>query len=183
MEWLLREIIPIGGDVPYHFANYIDFKEILLPNWQISGWSDASFAGFQLFQSYPIFPFILIYLFDIFVGSGVAFKIVFILGAVGLPLAIYWTLLQARVPRPGPIFGSLLSLAYLFHDDHFAFGGNLRSIFSGEFAHSLSILLLVLFCGFLFKAFENKKYVPYAIITLALVGFSHPVSFAVGFLL
>jgi|GEM_PF-5092657 len=43
MEWLLRDIIPIGGDIPYHFANYIDLKEILLPNFQISGWSDASF--------------------------------------------------------------------------------------------------------------------------------------------
>ncbi len=36
MEWFLKEIIPIGGDVPYHVANYFDFKEILLPSFQIS---------------------------------------------------------------------------------------------------------------------------------------------------
>ncbi len=82
MEWFLRDIIPIGGDVPYHVANYFDLKEILLPHFQISGWSDASFGGFQLFQSYPIFPFLLIYFFDLFMGSGVAFKTVLILGAI-----------------------------------------------------------------------------------------------------
>lgn len=69
MEWFLRDIIPIGGDVPYHVANYFDFKEILVPHFQISGWSDASFGGFQLFQLYPIFPFILIYLLDLVIGS------------------------------------------------------------------------------------------------------------------
>jgi len=68
----------------------------------------------------------------------------------------------------------------LFHNDHFAFGGNLQSIFSGEFAHSLSILFLVVYCGLLYRAFEDKKYIPYAIITLALIGFSHPVTFAVA---
>lgn len=183
MEWFLREIIPTGGDIPYHFANYIDFKEIFLPNWQITGWSDASFGGLNIFQSYPVFAFILIYFFDLFMGSWVAFKTVLILGSVGLPLAIYWTLIQAKVPRPWPIFGSIASLAFLFHDDHFSFGGNLRSVFSGEFAHSLSILFLVIFCGFLFQAFENKKYIPHTIITLALIGFTHPTSFMVAIFL
>lgn len=82
MEWLLKDIIPIGGDVPYHYANYIDLKEILLPHFQLIGWNDASFAGFDIFQNYPIFPFILIYYLDFFMSSGVAFKIVMILGAV-----------------------------------------------------------------------------------------------------
>lgn len=181
--WLMKDTIPIGWDIPYHVANYFDLKEILLPHFQLSGWSDASFGGFQLFQGYPIFPFIIILFFDIFLASSVAFKWVIILGAVGLPLATYWTLWQSKVSRPGPIFGAILSLAYLFHDDHFAFGGNLRSVFSGEFAHSLSITLLVIFCGFLYKAMENKKYIPHAIILLALVGFTHPVSFAVAIFL
>ena len=180
MEWLLKDIIPIGWDIPYHYANYIDFKEILLPHFQIVGWNDASFAGFDIFQNYPIFPFILIRCLDVFMGSGVAFKLVMILGAMWLPLATYWTLLMTNVRRPWPIFGAILCLAYLFHNDHFAFGGNLQSIFSGEFAHSLSILFLVVYCGLLYRAFEDKKYIPYAIITLALIGFSHPVTFAVA---
>lgn len=183
MEWLLKDIIPIGGDIPYHFANYIDLKEIFLPNWEIAGWSDASYAGYSIFQSYPFFSFILVYILDIFIGSWVAFKIVLILGALGLPLAMYWTLLQTKVPRPGPIFGAILSLAYLFHESHYAFGGNLRSIFSWEFVHSLSILFFVIFCGFLFKAFENKKYSIHASILLAIVGLTHPVSFVVAFFL
>jgi len=69
MEWILKEAIPIGGDIPYHFANYIDLKEIFLPNWEIAGWSDANYGGYSVFQSYPFFSFILVYILDIFIGS------------------------------------------------------------------------------------------------------------------
>jgi hypothetical protein len=42
---------------------------------------------------------------------------------------------------------------------------------------------LVIFTGFLFRAFEEKRYTIYAIIMLALIGFTHPVSYAVAFFL
>jgi hypothetical protein len=127
---IIKDTIPIAGDIPYHFANYTDLKEIFLPNWEIAGWSDASFGGYSIFQSYPIFPFLLIYILDIFMASGVAFKLILMLGALGLPLATYWALIQTKIPRPGPIFGSILSLIYLIQDDHYAFGGNLESVFA-----------------------------------------------------
>jgi len=88
---ILNSSTPSGGDMGAHVLGPAYLRDTLLPAGQFQGWSNAWFAGFPIFYFYFPLPSLVIVFLDLFLPYGVAFKLVTVVGLVGLPPATYIT--------------------------------------------------------------------------------------------
>ena len=93
---------PAGGDMGAHVWGPAYMRDHLLPNLRITGWGADWYAGFPAFFFYFPLPSLAIVILDVLLPYGVAFKLVSILGLLGLPVAAwaFGRLMGMRFPGP-----------------------------------------------------------------------------------
>ncbi|MDG1367303.1 MAG: hypothetical protein P8P85_09620, partial [Acidimicrobiales bacterium] len=74
--WNLRiglwfeDTTPTGGDMGAHVWSPEYLRNVLLPNWRLTGWSPDWYAGFPAFTFYMVVPSLLIVLVNVGLGGG-----------------------------------------------------------------------------------------------------------------
>jgi hypothetical protein len=152
-------------------AKYL--RDYLLPNGKIVGWMPGNLAGFPLFLFYFPLAFLLIAALSLLVSFPVAFKLGTVAGTFGMPIASLVALRWIGCPFPIPALGAVLTLPFLLNTGNSMWGGNIPSTLAGEFSHSLSLALLVLFLGALYRSVHGQRDVGRCAILFALIGFAH----------
>ena len=93
---------PTGGDMGAHVMGPAYLRDHLLPNLQLSGWSNYWYAGFPMYRFYMVVPALMIVLLNVVLPYGIAFKIVAVSGIVTLPFCCwaFGRLARFRYPMP-----------------------------------------------------------------------------------
>jgi hypothetical protein len=170
---LLSPTITAGGDTIAHYVAARYLRDYLLPNGKIVGWMPGNFAGFPIFLFYFPLAFLLIAGLSFLAPFPVAFKLGTVAGTFGLPIASLVALRWIGCPFPIPALGAVLTLPFLLNTGNSMWGGNIPSTLAGEFSHSLSLALLVLFLGALYRSVHGKRDVGRCAILFALIGLAH----------
>lgn len=164
----------IGGDMGAHnlLAHYL--RNTLLPDGKILGWFPYHFAGLPLFQFYFLLPYFIIAILSYVIPFNIAFKLVTLLGIFFLPITAFLSMRLMRFRFPIPPLAALICLFFLFRESGIAAGGTIKSALAGQFAYSLSVALMILALGLIFRAVEDKKYVIPSGLVIAAIVLSHP---------
>lgn len=170
---LLTPTITAGGDTIAHYVAARYLRDYLLPNGKLVGWMPGNFAGYPLFLFYFPLAFLLIAGLSLIVAFPVAFKLGTVAGTFGLPIASLVALRWIGCSFPIPVLGAVLTLPFLLNAGNSMWGGNLPSTLAGEFSHSLSFVLLVLFMGALYRGVRERRHVGRCAVLFALVGLTH----------
>ncbi len=200
---ILRNTTATGGDTGAHIWWPWFMGHDLLPHLRLAGWSKDFYAGFPAGQFYFPFPAALISFLSLLIPYNVAFKIVTVLGAVLLPIAVYCFGRAAKAKRPIPAMLALASVGFLALTDadwrqsalatttapangfdyptisfHLrVMGGNLASNLAGEFSFSLALAFAFFFLAAYARALEKRRHLALPAVLLALTILSH---FVVG---
>ena len=173
--WLiLAANTPTGGDMGAHVFGPAYLRDTLLPEGRILGWSNDWFAGFPAFYFYFPLPSLTIVALDLFLPYGVAFKIVTVLGLLALPPAVYFHTRAMTLGKHVALVASGAAAVFAFYESYSIYGGNIASSLAGEFSYSWSFSLSLVYLGLLMKAVrDDRKYVKWAALALALTALSH----------
>ncbi len=110
---------------------------------------------------------------------GIAFKVVTVLGVLGLPVAAYAFGRLAGLGWPTPALLGIAMLPFLFNREPLVnntgniIGGNVASTMAGEFAFSISLTLAVLYLGVMINGLRTGRYRALGAVLLALVALCH----------
>jgi hypothetical protein len=170
---IFRDNTPTGGDMGAHVMGPAYLRDHLLPNWQLSGWSNYWYAGFPMYRFYMVVPALLIVILNSVFSYGVAFKIVAVLGIVTLPVCCFAFGRLARFRYPIPELFALGGLLFLFDESFSIYGGNVKSTMAGEFSFSIALSLAVLGFGLFANGLQTGRFRNWAAIVLALAALSH----------
>ena len=170
---LLRPTITAGGDTIAHYVAARYLRDYLLPNGKLVGWMPGNFAGYPLFLFYFPLAFLLIAGFSLLVSFPIAFKLGTVAGTLGLPIASLVALRWIGCPFPIPALGAVLTLPFLLNAGNSMWGGNIPSTLAGEFSHSLSLALLVVFMGTLYRGVHERRHAGWCAVLFALTGLAH----------
>ena len=173
--WLIiSSTTPTGGDMGAHVLGPAFLRDTLLPEGRILGWSDDWFAGFPAFYFYFPLPSLTIVLLDVILPYGVAFKLVTVMGLVGLPVAAYFHARAIRLSRPIAVVASTSGAVFAFMESFSIYGGNIASSLAGEFSYSWSFALSLVYLGLLIKGVrDDRRFLKWAALALALTALSH----------
>ncbi len=173
--WLIFSAsTPTGGDMGAHVLGPAMLRDSLLPEGRILGWSDDWFAGFPAFYFYFPLPSLAIVFLDLFVPYGVAFKVVTVLGLVGLPFAAYFHARAMNLARSIAVVAATSGAVFAFMESFTIYGGNIASSLAGEFSFSWSFSLSLVYLGLLIKGVrDDRRYLKWAALVLALTALSH----------
>ncbi|HLF43895.1 MAG TPA: hypothetical protein VJA46_10280 [Acidimicrobiia bacterium] len=172
--WILSATTPTGGDMGAHVFGPAYLRDHLLPEGRILGWSNDWFAGFPAFYFYFPLPSLVIVLLDVVLPYGVAFKVVTVIGLLGIPPAAYYLSRAMLLGRHVSIVAAGSGAVFAFLESYSIYGGNVASTLAGEFAYSWSFALSLLYLGLLIRAVrEDKKYMKWAALALAATLLSH----------
>lgn len=171
---VLSSTTPTGGDTGAHVFGPAYLRDTLLPEGRILGWSNDWFAGFPAFYFYFPLPSLVIVALDLFIPYGVAFKIVTILGLLAMAPAIYFHTRALKLGRHIGLITAGSGAVFAFYESYSIYGGNIASTLAGEFSYSWSFALSLVYLGLLIKAVrDDRKYVKWAALALALTALSH----------
>lgn len=173
--WLIvSSTTPTGGDTGAHVYGPAYLRDVLLPEGRILGWSNDWFAGFPAFYFYFPLPSLVIVFLDLVLPYGVAFKIVTVLGIVGLPFAAYFHARCLNLARSVSVVAAASGAIFAFYESYSIYGGNIASTLAGEFSYSWSFAFGLIYLGLLIKAIrDDHKYLKWAALALALTALSH----------
>jgi hypothetical protein len=166
---------PTGGDFGAHVMAPAYLRDHLLPNFQLSGWTNYWYAGTPLYRFYMVVPALIILFFNIFFPYGVAMKITAVLGLVTLPFCCWCFGRLARFRYPMPELFALAGMIFLFDESFSIYGGNVKSTMAGEFSFSIALSFAVLGLGLFAHALRTGRHRNWTIIVLALGMLSHGV--------
>ena len=162
-----------GGDtgsqvyIPYYL------KQIFpLVRW----WSPDWYSGFPFLYYYPPLVYLLTVILSFIIPINISFKIIIALCFLIYPLTFYLIFRLLGFKFPMPQIASVFSLFLIFLEKYSIYGGNLPSLLSGQFSHTLSIALLFLFFALCFKGIKENKYQKLNMLLGAAVVLSHPIS-------
>jgi len=170
---LLTPTITAGGDTIYHYVVARYLRDYLLPNGKLIGWMPGNFAGYPLFLFYFPLAFLLIAALSLVAPFPVAFKLGSLSGTFALPICSLLALRWIGCPFPIPALGAVLTLPFLLNEGNSMWGGNIPSTLAGEFSHSLSFALLVLFMGALYRGIRERRHAGWCAVLFALTGLAH----------
>jgi hypothetical protein len=175
-DLILADKTTTGGDMVgyYYMAHYM--HHYLLSHGKIIGWSHGWFAGFPMFQFYFPLVFLISGLLGYLIPLHISFKLITILGIYLLPLSAFLSLRFMNFKFPIPIVGGIIMLPYLCLEHYSMWGGNIPSTLAGEFSYMLSIALMVLFFGLLWKGIQEKKYLVVNGILFSFIILSHGIT-------
>ena len=134
------------------------------------------FAGFPIFYFYFPLPSLFIVFLDLFLPYGVAFKLVTVMGLLGLPPATYFLARSMGFEKSVSTVTAVAGAAFVFLENPTPqiFGGTIASTLAGEFAYSWSFALSLVYLGLLIRAVrDDPKYFPWAAVALAATALSH----------
>ena len=164
---------PTGGDMGAHVMGPAFLRDHLLPDLQLSGWSNYWYAGFPMYRFYMVVPALAIVLLNIVLPYGIAFKVIVVSGIVTLPLCAWSFGRLARFRYPLPELFAIAAVLFLFDESFSIYGGNVKSTMAGEFSFSIALSLGVLGLGLLAHGLETGRFRSWAAIVLALAFLSH----------
>lgn len=169
----MLDTLPTGGDTASHIFYAQQFCQYF-PTSGLTQWLPEVFGGFPFLSYYFPLPFIVIFLFHQLLPFALAFKFAVFLPAIILPAFIYAISRDfLKLDRYASFFASLSSCAFLFHEQHSIWGGNLLSILAGEFAYSYGMLFSFLTLAVWIKALRGEYLWLLAGLLEAATGFSH----------
>lgn len=173
LDLVFSNTIPTGGDMGAHVMGPAYLRDHLLPEGQISGWSQYWYNGLPMYRFYMVVPALMIVALNVIFPYGVAFKIVAILGLVTLPFCCWAFGRLARFRYPIPELMALAGLMFLLDESFSIYGGNVKSTMAGEFSFSIALSLAMLGLGLFARGLETGKFRNWAAIVLALSILSH----------
>ncbi len=178
-ELIFTATTPSGGDMGAHVLGPAFLRDELLPRGRIQGWSNSWFAGFPIFYFYFPLPSLVIVFLDLFLPYGVAFKIVTVIGLLGLPSATYFFARSMGFGRAVAMVTGTAGAAFAFLENPTPqiFGGTIASTLAGEFSYSWSFALALVYLSLMTKTIhEDRKYGPWAALFLALTALTHVIT-------
>jgi hypothetical protein len=178
---IFRDTLTAGGDTGAHVLVAAYLKQHLLPHGEITGWSPDWFAGFPMLVFYFPLPELLVVGFSYLVAYGIAFKLVTIVGLVGLPVAAWAFGRLGNLPRPLPECLALATLPFLFDTSSTMeiAGGNIPSTLAGEYDFAIALVLILVFLGVTMAGLRTGRHRALAAVLLGAATLSHivPVMF------
>jgi len=172
---LLADTTPTGGDTGAQVYAPAYLRDHLLPSGRLSGWAPGWYAGFPLYQFYPVVPALLILVLDILLPYGVALKLVTVSGILLLPIAAWAAARLADLRFPTPAVLAVSVVPFLFDQSFSIWGGNIQSTLAGEFSFSLALSLALLSFGLLCRALRTGRGRAGAAAMLGLTFVCHPI--------
>lgn len=162
-----------GGDTGSHIYVLEHLKEFFP---RIRWWSPDWFSGFPFLYFYPPLMYIITVFLSYIVPINIAFKLVIFSVILVFPISFYFSPKWLDMKFPIPQLGAIFSLFLIFLEKYSVYGGNLPSLLSGEFSDTISIALLFMFVGLIYKGMKEKKYLVANCILGATVILTHPIS-------
>ncbi|MGQ9661432.1 MAG: hypothetical protein ACUVWX_03730 [Kiritimatiellia bacterium] len=151
---LFGNTLTVGGDTPAHHYLASHLKETLARG-RIISWAGGWWCGFPMFLFYFCLPYLLMALLALIVPHAIAFKLVSLLGIMGLPPAAYGAGRLMRLPRPVPILLAVATIPLLFDNSHTMWGVNIYSTLAGMIANSVSFPVMLLALASLLRDTED----------------------------
>ena len=173
LDLVFADNTPTGGDMGAHVMAPAYLRDHLLPNWQITGWSNYWYNGFPLYRFYMVVPALMIVALNVILPYGIAFKVVACLGLLTLPFCCWAFGRLARFRFPVPELMALAAILFLFDESFSIYGGNVKSTMAGEFSFSIALSFGVLGLGLFARGLETGKYRNWTAVVLALSMLSH----------
>ena len=173
LDLVFKNNTPTGGDMGAHVMGPAFLRGHLLPNFQLSGWSNYWYSGFPMYRFYMVIPALMIVALNIILPYGIAMKIVVILGLITLPFCCWCFGRLANFKYPVPELMALAGMIFLFDESFSIYGGNVKSTMAGEFSFSIALSLGMLGLGLFARGLQTGKYRSWAAIVLALAMLSH----------
>lgn len=171
---LLDASTPSGGDMGAHVFGPAYLRDVLIPEGRLLGWSNDWFAGFPVFYFYFPLPSLVIVILDFFLPYGVAFKLVTVMGLVGLPPAIAFMTRSFGFSRAIAAVAGAGGAVFVFLESYSIYGGNIASSLAGEFSYSWSFSLGMVYLGYLMRAVDGERSaIPRAALFFGLTALSH----------
>ena len=172
-DLILDDNTPTGGDMGAHVWGPAYLRDVLLPNFQLNGWSMDWYAGMPAYRFYMVLPALGMVALDMILPYGVAFKLIAVAGLVTLPFACWAFGRLARFRYPMPELFALAGVVFALDESTSIYGGNLKATMAGEFSFSIALTLGILGLGFLANGLRTGKYRSWAAILLAAGAVSH----------
>ncbi len=168
-----------GGDLASHYQTLLHLLESL-PEGRLLDWMPEALAGFPLFQPYFPLPFLLMAAAAPVLGPETAFNLGSLVGVFALPPAAWCCLRWLGQSRIVALCGAVGAVAFLLHESHVVWGGNLLSVLAGEFAYSHGVVWFLLFLGLLGRCLRERESVVWPASALAGLALSHGYPFVVA---
>lgn len=154
-------------------AHYVALH--LLPHGQITGWSPWWFLGFPIYTFYFPLPAVATSLVGYVIGFNVASHLTLVAPAILLPGTMYAFGRLVRFASPVPELLSVAAVGYLLEPTWVVSGGNLMSLFVGEYSYSWAIIFALLAVAFIWRALNTGQYRVLSALLLAATMLSHVV--------
>lgn len=179
---IFRDTTPAGGDMGAHVWGPAFMRDHLLPHGRLTGWAPDWYAGFAFPSFYFPLPTLLIVIGDVLLPYNIAFKLVSVLGMLGLPVAAWAFGRLAGLKAPGPVCLAVATVPFLFERSFTIYGGNIPSTLAGEFAFSISLSLALVFLGVVARGLDTGRHRALAAGLLAVTLLCHviPTFFAIA---
>ena len=160
---ILSSLPATGGDTGSHYWPVVVLREYGLPNFDWRVWNPGNYLGEPLLVHYFPLPFLLMSMASYFMPAGLAFNLGTVLPYVALPLAIFWSVphlcrglgASATISRRAGALSGILASGVLYNDGNSMWGGNVKSLLAGQFAHMYALVFFFLFLGVLPKALSK----------------------------
>ncbi|EKD90102.1 MAG: hypothetical protein ACD_32C00019G0003, partial [uncultured bacterium] len=173
LSLLLKNTTVTGGDMGSQIYRLFYLQKIFpLLRW----WSPDWYSGFPLLYFYPPLTFWVSALLGYLIPINIAFKLVIFSGVLIYPIAAYLCLRLLGLRYPIPQLAAVFSLSLMFFEKFTIYGGNLASLLSGQFSHTISIGLIFIFIGLIYKNITEDKYFIWTVLTGVAIILTHPVS-------
>lgn len=173
-QLLLEANTPSGGDMGAHVFGPAYLRDVLIPSGRLMGWSQDWFAGFPVFYFYFPLPSLVIVFLDLFLPYGIAFKLVTVMGLVGLPPAVAFMTRSFGFSRAIASVTAASAVVFVFLESYSIYGGNVASSLAGEFSYSWSFTLGMVYLGYLMRVVDGEREaIPKAAVFFALTALSH----------
>ncbi|OGH05258.1 MAG: hypothetical protein A2W22_01405 [Candidatus Levybacteria bacterium RBG_16_35_11] len=173
LSLLLTNTTVTGGDTGSQIYRLFYMQKIFpLLRW----WSPDWYSGYPIMYFYPPLMFWVSTLLGYLIPANIAFKMVIFSGVLIYPVAAYLSLKLLGLKYPIPQLAAVFSLSLMFFEKFTIYGGNLASLLSGQFSHTVSIGLIFIFIGLIYKNVLENKYLVWTVLTGAAIILTHPVS-------
>ena len=173
IDLVLQNNTPTGGDMGAHVMGPAYLRDHLLPNFQLSGWSNYWYNGLPIYRFYMLPPALLIVALNLLLPYGIAFKLVVVSGILAMPWCCWAFGRLARFRYPMPELMALAGLLFLFDESFSIYGGNIKSTMAGEFSFSIALSLGILGLGLFANGLETGRYRVRAAVVIAVAMLSH----------
>jgi hypothetical protein len=172
-DLILRNNTPTGGDMGAHVWGPAYLRDVLLPQWRLTGWSMDWYAGLPAYRFYMVIPALAIVALDVVLPYGIAFKLIVVSGLIAFPWCAYFMGRITKLPYPLPELMVIGATFFLLDESFTIYGGNIPSTMAGEFSHSISLAFALVGLGLFSRGLDDGKYRGWAALFIALSALSH----------